>query len=56
MDTEIEDYSLLLQELPWLQVRILRQIAHLRSYILLFALADVPEHRRIIESTNVSDQ
>jgi hypothetical protein len=49
-------YRARLRELSWLRVRILRQIAHLRSYTLLFALADVPEDHRIIESTNVSDQ
>jgi hypothetical protein len=53
MDTDIERGC---ESCPWLRVRILRQIAHLRSYTLLFALAYVPEDHRIIESTNVSDQ
>jgi hypothetical protein len=40
----------------WLRVRILRQIAHLRSYTLLFALADVPEdHRTLSQRTSAID-
>jgi hypothetical protein len=47
MDTDIDRVC---ESCPWLRVRILRQIAHLRSYTLLFALADVPEDYRIIDN------
>jgi hypothetical protein len=39
-----------------LWVRILRQIAHLRSHTLLFALTDVPEDRRSLnQRTSAND-